>query len=79
MSKIDLSDKAKEKLKEFFKLGKEEAVKKISGVIYASKYGKATTHMDKLLLRLDRGVGNPCPFILIGIGKQKLVNEKELY
>lgn len=33
----------------------------------ADKYGSATTHWDKLKERLDRGVGNPCPLLLIGI------------
>lgn len=33
----------------------------------ADKYGEATTHWDKLLARVDRGVGNPCPLLLIGL------------
>jgi len=33
----------------------------------ADKYGAATTHWNKLKGRLDRGVGNPCPLLLIGI------------
>lgn len=32
-----------------------------------NKYGQATTHWDKLLPRIDRGVGNPCPLLLIGL------------
>jgi hypothetical protein len=31
------------------------------------KYGAATTHWDKLEARVRRGVGNPCPLLLIGI------------
>ena len=31
------------------------------------KFGTATTHWQKLQDRLDRGVGNPCPLLLIGI------------
>jgi Restriction endonuclease BglII len=31
------------------------------------KYGAATTHWRKLDDRLRRGVGNPCPLVLIGI------------
>ena len=31
------------------------------------KYGTATTHWQKLQDRLHRGVGNPCPLLLIGI------------
>ncbi|PYE84111.1 BglII/BstYI family type II restriction endonuclease [Pseudoroseicyclus aestuarii] len=32
-----------------------------------SKYGQASTHWDKLRARVDRGVGNPCPLLLIGL------------
>ena len=32
-----------------------------------SKYGMATTHWSKLMDRVARGVGNPCPLILIGL------------
>lgn len=32
-----------------------------------NKYGQATTHWDKLIARIDRGVGNPCPLVLIGL------------
>lgn len=32
-----------------------------------NKYGKATTHWEKLKHRIDRGVGNPCPLLLIGL------------
>lgn len=33
----------------------------------ADKFGAATTHWDKLMTRVQRGVGNPCPLLLIGI------------
>ena len=33
----------------------------------ADKFGAATTHWAKLMARLDRGVGNPCPLIAVGI------------
>jgi hypothetical protein len=33
----------------------------------ASKYGEATTHWKKLMDRVQRGVGNPCPLLLIGL------------
>lgn len=32
-----------------------------------NKYGQATTHWEKLMDRLLRGVGNPCPLVLIGL------------
>ena len=31
------------------------------------KFGSSTTHWEKLQVRVDRGVGNPCPLLLIGI------------
>lgn len=33
----------------------------------SDKYGVATTHWSKLEDRVRRGVGNPCPLVLIGI------------
>ena len=33
----------------------------------ADKYGSATTHWRKLEDRVHRGVGNPCPLVLIGL------------
>ena len=35
----------------------------------ADKFGEATTHWKKLDDRIKRGVGNPCPLLLIGIPK----------
>ena len=31
------------------------------------KFGTATTHWAKLVARLDRGVGSPCPIVAIGL------------
>jgi hypothetical protein len=33
----------------------------------ADKFGEATTHWRKLEDRVHRGVGNPCPLVLIGL------------
>lgn len=33
----------------------------------SNKFGQATTHWDKLLDRVNRGVGSPCPLLLIGL------------
>ena len=33
----------------------------------ADKFGTATTHWSKLADRISRGVGNPCPLLLVGI------------
>lgn len=33
----------------------------------SNKFGAATTHWEKLLARVARGVGNPCPLLHIGL------------
>ena len=33
----------------------------------ADKFGEATTHWRKLEDRVHRGVGNPCPLVLVGL------------
>jgi hypothetical protein len=39
----------------------------------SNKFGQATTHWDKLMTRVERGVGNPCPLILLGLPASILV------
>lgn len=39
----------------------------------ADKFGEATTHWRKLEERIQRGVGSPCPLLLIGIPKEVVV------
>lgn len=39
-------------------------------VFVSDKFGEATTHWRKLEDRVHRGVGNPCPLLLIGIPRQ---------
>jgi len=39
----------------------------------SDKFGEATTHWRKLEDRVHRGVGNPCPLLLIGIPKQVII------
>ncbi|MXX72582.1 MAG: hypothetical protein F4205_16860 [Gemmatimonadetes bacterium] len=36
-------------------------------VLVADKFGASTTHWEKLQQRVERGVGNPCPLLLLGI------------
>lgn len=33
----------------------------------SNKFGQATTHWSKLMARVARGVGSPCPLLLIGL------------
>jgi len=39
----------------------------------SDKFGEATTHWRKLEDRVRRGVGNPCPLLLIGIPKDVVI------
>lgn len=39
----------------------------------SDKFGEATTHWRKLEDRVRRGVGNPCPLLLVGIPKEVIV------
>lgn len=39
----------------------------------SNKFGQATTHWEKLIHRVERGVGNPCPLLLIGLPASMLV------
>jgi hypothetical protein len=38
-----------------------------SKAFVSDKFGSATTHWNKLTARIERGVGNPCPLLLIGL------------
>ncbi|ADK86310.1 Restriction endonuclease BglII [Desulfarculus baarsii DSM 2075] len=42
-------------------------------VFVSDKFGEATTHWRKLEDRVNRGVGNPCPLLLIGIPRTVVV------
>jgi hypothetical protein len=41
----------------------------------SDKYGQATTHWRKLEARITRGVGNPCPLLMIGIPDRVISHE----
>ncbi len=43
-----------------------------SQLFVSDKFGEATTHWDKLEHRVHRGVGHPCPLLLIGIPEEAL-------
>ena len=40
------------------------------------KFGSATTHWNKLWERIERGVGNPCPLLLIGIPADSIYQDR---
>jgi hypothetical protein len=41
------------------------------------KFGEATTHWTKLMQRIERGVGSPCPLLLIGIPGAAMIDDTE--
>jgi hypothetical protein len=41
-----------------------------------SSYGNSTTHMDKLLTRIDGGAGGGCPVLVFGISKKLYVEDE---
>jgi hypothetical protein len=47
--------------------GGAEFAEAFARTFVADKYGQATTHWKKLADRVSRGVGNPCPLLLIGL------------
>ena len=52
----------------------EDAASWLANKAFQSKYGQATTHWSKLMDRIDRGLGDPCPLILIGVTDKRLVD-----
>ena len=44
----------------------------------ADKFGTATTHWSKLRDRVHRGVGNPCPLVLIGLPSSMVTFDEHL-
>jgi hypothetical protein len=43
------------------------------------KYGEATTHWSKLMARVKRGVGNPCPLLLLGLPAEIVTFHSDLH
>ncbi|OEK03881.1 hypothetical protein BFP97_14850 [Roseivirga sp. 4D4] len=70
--KLSLSQKASARISNMVSFDREESVAAIARLLCSSKYGTSTTHMQKLTTRMDRGVGDPCPCVLIGIGKERI-------
>jgi len=44
----------------------------------SNKFGQATTHWTKLMSRVERGVGNPCPLLLLGLPASILVFDQAI-
>ena len=45
----------------------EDFATSVAQVLVSDKFGEATTHWRKLEDRRQRGVGNPCPLLLVGL------------
>lgn len=67
----ETTTKQREAIKKKVKNG-DSLVEATAKVLYSNKFGTSTTHWDKLIERIDRGLGNPCPLVLIGINTERL-------
>lgn len=47
-------------------------------IFVSDKFGQATTHWEKLKVRIDRGVGNPCPMLFIGLPREIVTFDDEV-
>jgi Restriction endonuclease BglII len=52
-----------------------QTIFKSLGKKVADKYGASTTHMDKLLPRIEGGGGGGCPILAFGISRRKYVED----
>lgn len=57
--------------------GKGDFVSRWARAFVQDKFGTATTHWEKLLERINRGVGNPCPLLLVGIPDTTIYEQEE--
>jgi hypothetical protein len=55
----------------------QEIFRALGGKV-AAKYGPSTTHVDKLLPRLEGGGGGGCPILVFGITRSKYVEDAEV-
>lgn len=65
-----------ERQRRMVKSSGEDFVPEWARMFVRDKFGSATTHWAKLLERIGRGVGNPCPLVLIGIPAASIVQSK---
>jgi hypothetical protein len=63
---IDPTERQRERIEREAK-SKDSFAEGWANAFVADKFGEATTHWRKLEDRVRRGVGNPCPLLLIGI------------
>ena len=54
----------------------DDFIKEWAPAFVRDKFGTATTHWGKLQDRIERGVGNPCPLLLVGIPASAIYEEK---
>lgn len=70
LSIFDMKDRTvrqRELVEKALARGDETYVQAFARQFVADKFGQATTHWSKLEERVSRGVGNPCPLLLIGL------------
>lgn len=71
---LTLSQKHYEEIADMIEAQGDGAINSIANLMTGSKFGTTTTHIEKLIDKLDGRAGDPCPLILIGIGKDRLLS-----
>lgn len=56
-----------------------QGIFKSMGKKIADKYGSSTTHINKLLPRIEGGGAGGCPILVFGITEKLFVNDSFLY
>ena len=69
---LSLSQKNQRDVENMILKDKDGAMNAIAMMMTTSKFGTSTTHMAKLFEKIEARAGDPCPLILIGIGKDRL-------
>jgi uncharacterized protein with PIN domain len=64
---VKLTQRQKDQIVDRLKSEKRTFAETWAQVFVSDKFGKATTHWAKLEERIRRGLGNPCPLVLIGL------------
>ncbi len=66
-SLVEPTSRQKEAVKRRMSISKCSFPEAWSSIFCSDKFGQATTHWRELEDRVSRGVGNPCPVLMIGI------------
>ena len=71
--KDSITEKQRKRIENLIKSGKSE-IDSFAKVLSTDKYGSSTTHMGTLIKSVERGIADPCPLLLIGIEKDRIMD-----